>query len=163
MRQTRQCCYALQKALDRETPRTLNQLIESVRLRRSDTGLLRKAYSRFGMPIWCCVNGARQRFEWERVLMSLSIEDVAKVALLARLRIEPDDLATFTAQINSIVDYVAQLQELDTTDVEPLAHGIELRNVFRDDARGPALDREKALANAPQQNQSSFLVPAVLE
>jgi aspartyl-tRNA(Asn)/glutamyl-tRNA(Gln) amidotransferase subunit C len=95
--------------------------------------------------------------------MSLSVEDVAKVALLARLRIEHDDLATFTAQINSIMDYVAQLQELDTTEVEPLTHGIELRNVFRDDVRGPALDREKALANAPHRNQSSFLVPAVLE
>jgi aspartyl-tRNA(Asn)/glutamyl-tRNA(Gln) amidotransferase subunit C len=95
--------------------------------------------------------------------MSLSVEDVAKVALLARLRVDPAELETFTAQINSIMDYVAQLQELDTTDVEPLAHGVELRNVFRDDVRGPALDREKALANAPQRNQSSFLVPAVLE
>ena len=95
--------------------------------------------------------------------MSLSVEDVAKVALLARLRVKSDELQTFTTQINSIVDYVAQLQELDTTDVEPLAHGVELRNVFRDDVRGPALDREKALANAPQRNQSSFLVPAVLE
>ena len=95
--------------------------------------------------------------------MSLSVEDVAKVALLARLRIEPGELQTFTAQINSIVDYVAQLQELDTTDIEPLAHGVELRNVFRDDVRGPALDREKALGNAPQRNESSFLVPAVLE
>jgi aspartyl-tRNA(Asn)/glutamyl-tRNA(Gln) amidotransferase subunit C len=95
--------------------------------------------------------------------MSLLVEDVAKVALLARLRVDPAELETFTAQINSIMDYVAQLQELDTTDVEPLAHGVELRNVFRDDVRGPALDREKALANAPQRNQASFLVPAVLE
>ncbi len=95
--------------------------------------------------------------------MSLSVEDVAKVALLARLRVDPAELETFTAQINSIMDYVAQLQELDTTDVEPLAHGVELRNVFRDDVRGSALDREKALANAPQRNESSFLVPAVLE
>jgi aspartyl-tRNA(Asn)/glutamyl-tRNA(Gln) amidotransferase subunit C len=95
--------------------------------------------------------------------MSLSVEDVAKVALLARLRVEPSELETLTTQINSIVDYVTQLQELDTTDVEPLAHGVELRNVFRDDIRGPALDREKALANAPERNQASFLVPAVLE
>jgi aspartyl-tRNA(Asn)/glutamyl-tRNA(Gln) amidotransferase subunit C len=95
--------------------------------------------------------------------MSLSVEDVAKVALLARLRIEPGELPTLTAQINSIVDYVAQLQELDTTDVEPLAHGVELRNVFRDDIRGLALDRKKALANAPARNQASFLVPVVLE
>jgi aspartyl-tRNA(Asn)/glutamyl-tRNA(Gln) amidotransferase subunit C len=95
--------------------------------------------------------------------MSLSIADVAKVAILARLRLSPDELETFTGQLNSIVDYVAQLQELDTAGVEPLAHGIELRNVFRDDVRGPALEREQALANAPKRNQGSFLVPAVLE
>lgn len=95
--------------------------------------------------------------------MSLSAAEVAKVALLARLRVEPEELERFTAQINSIVDYVAQLQELDTSGVEPLAHGVEVRNVFRDDVRGPALDREKALVNAPQRSQVGFLVPAVLE
>ena len=95
--------------------------------------------------------------------MSLTSDEVAKVALLARLRLSPDELATFTGQLNSIVDFVAQLQELDTTDVEPLAHGVEVRNVFRDDVRGPSLPREAALANAPKRNAESFLVPAVLE
>jgi aspartyl-tRNA(Asn)/glutamyl-tRNA(Gln) amidotransferase subunit C len=95
--------------------------------------------------------------------MSLSIADVSKVALLARLRLSPDELETFTGQLNTIVDYVAQLRELDTAGVEPLAHGIEVRNVFREDERGPALPREQALANAPKRNQESFLVPAVLE
>ncbi len=95
--------------------------------------------------------------------MSLSNADVAKVAILARLRLAPDEVEMFTEQLNSIVDYVAQLQELDTTGVEPLAHGIELRNVFRDDVRGPALDREQALANAPKRDKVGFLVPAVLE
>jgi aspartyl-tRNA(Asn)/glutamyl-tRNA(Gln) amidotransferase subunit C len=95
--------------------------------------------------------------------MSLSLDDVAKVALLARLRVSPDDLQMFTGQLNSIMDYVAQLQELDTTNVEPLAHGIEVRNVFREDIRQGALPREAALANAPKCNQESFLVPAVLE
>jgi aspartyl-tRNA(Asn)/glutamyl-tRNA(Gln) amidotransferase subunit C len=95
--------------------------------------------------------------------MSLSHADVAKVALLARLRISPDELETFTSQLNTIVEYVAQLQELDTTGVEPLAHGIEVRNVFRDDVRGEPLPREKALANAPKRNPEGFLVPAVLE
>ena len=71
-------------------------------------------------------------------VMSLSNADVAKVAILARLRLSPEEIETFTGQLNSIVDYVAQLQELNTTGVEPLAHGIELRNVFRDDVRGPA-------------------------
>ncbi len=95
--------------------------------------------------------------------MALSREEVAKVALLARLRLNPDELETFTGQLSSIVEFVAQLQELDTRDVEPLAHGVEVRNVFRDDVRGPSLPRDEALANAPQRNAESFLVPAVLE
>jgi aspartyl-tRNA(Asn)/glutamyl-tRNA(Gln) amidotransferase subunit C len=95
--------------------------------------------------------------------MSLSSADVAKVALLARLRLSPDEIDTYTGQLNAIVDYVAQLQELDTNGVEPLAHGVELRNVFRDDVRGQALEREQALANAPKRDSIGFLVPAVLE
>ncbi len=95
--------------------------------------------------------------------MSLTTAEVAKVALLARLRLSPDELGPFTSQLNAIVDYVAQLQELDTQGVEPLAHGVDVRNVFRDDVRGPALDRAQALANAPKRNQTSFLVPAVLD
>jgi aspartyl-tRNA(Asn)/glutamyl-tRNA(Gln) amidotransferase subunit C len=95
--------------------------------------------------------------------MSLSAEEVAKVALLGRLRLSPEELETFTGQLNSIVDYVAQLRELDTTDVEPLAHGVEVRNVFRDDVRGESLPREDALANAPKRNAENFLVPAVLD
>ena len=95
--------------------------------------------------------------------MSLSTEEVAKVAVLARLRLSPDELQTFTGQLNAIVDYVAQLQEPDTTGVEPLAHGVEVRNVFRDDVRGPSLPREAALSNAPKRNAEGFLVPAVLD
>ena len=95
--------------------------------------------------------------------MALSIDEVAKVALLARLRLSPSELETFTGQLNAIVGFVAQLQELDTSNVEPLAHGVEVRNVFRDDARGPSLPRAAALSNAPRRNDESFLVPAVLE
>jgi aspartyl-tRNA(Asn)/glutamyl-tRNA(Gln) amidotransferase subunit C len=95
--------------------------------------------------------------------MSLTRDGVAKVALLARLRLTPAELDTFTHQLSSIVDFVAQLQSLETTDVEPLAHGVEVRNVFRDDVRGPSLPRDAALANAPQRNEQNFLVPPVLE
>ncbi len=95
--------------------------------------------------------------------MDLSRDDVAKVAILARLRMEPSDLDLFTGQLNQIVGFVAQLQELDTTNVEPLAHGVEVRNVFREDVRGESLPREAALANAPRRNAESFLVPVVLE
>lgn len=96
-------------------------------------------------------------------MSTLSIDEVAKVALLARLRLSPEELETFTGQLNSIVHFVEQLQELDTTNVEPLAHGVEVHNVFRDDVLGPSLPREKALSNAPKRNSESFLVPAVLE
>jgi aspartyl-tRNA(Asn)/glutamyl-tRNA(Gln) amidotransferase subunit C len=96
-------------------------------------------------------------------MSTLSADEVAKVALLARLRLSPAELATFTGQLNSIVHFVEQLQELDTRDVEPLAHGIEVRNVFREDVRGPSLPREAALANAPKRNAESFLVPTVLD
>lgn len=95
--------------------------------------------------------------------MSLSRDDVAQVAVLARLRLAPGELETFTDQLNAIVGYVDQLRELDTSNVEPLAHGVEVRNVFRADVRGESLPREDALANAPKRNESSFLVPAVLE
>ena len=95
--------------------------------------------------------------------MSLSVDEVGKVALLARLRLSPDELQTFTGQLNAIVEFVEQLQTLDTTNVEPLAHGIDMHNVFRDDVVGSSLPREQALANAPKRNEEGFLVPAVLE
>ena len=95
--------------------------------------------------------------------MSMTAEEVAKVALLARLRLAPDELELFTGQLNAIVGFVEQLGELDTTNVEPLAHGVEVHNVFREDVRGTSLPREEALANAPKRNAESFLVPAVLE
>jgi aspartyl-tRNA(Asn)/glutamyl-tRNA(Gln) amidotransferase subunit C len=96
-------------------------------------------------------------------MAELSIDEVSKVAHLARLRLTPQELRTFTGQLNSIVHFVEQLQELDTRDVEPLAHGIEVRNVFRDDVRGPSLPRDAALANAPKRSAECFLVPTVIE
>ncbi len=95
--------------------------------------------------------------------MSMTAEEVAKVALLARLRLAPGELELFTGQLNAIVGFVEQLGELDTANVEPLAHGVEVRNVFREDVRGPSLPREEALANAPRRTADSFLVPAVLD
>ena len=95
--------------------------------------------------------------------MSLTADEVAKVAILARLRLAPGELDTFTGQLNAIVGFVEQLGELDTTGVEPLAHGVEVRNVFRADVRGESLTRDDALTNAPKRNFESFLVPVVLE
>ena len=94
--------------------------------------------------------------------MSLSRDDVEKVSLLARLRLSEEELETLTAQLGDIVTYVEQLNELDTENVEPMAHAIELSNVFADDESRGSLDREQILANAPKRDEECYRVPAVL-
>jgi aspartyl-tRNA(Asn)/glutamyl-tRNA(Gln) amidotransferase subunit C len=94
--------------------------------------------------------------------MSLSREDVEKVALLGRLRLSPEELDRMTAQLGAIVGYVDLLAELNTDDVEPMAHAVELTNVFRADEERPSLPVAEALANAPDQDGQFYLVPAVL-
>lgn len=94
--------------------------------------------------------------------MALTRADVEKVALLARLRLSDAELETMTSQLVQIVGYVDQLSEVDTDDVAPMAHAVEVTNVFRDDRVEPSLPRSDALANAPRQNGRSYLVPPVL-
>jgi aspartyl-tRNA(Asn)/glutamyl-tRNA(Gln) amidotransferase subunit C len=94
--------------------------------------------------------------------MSLTRDDVKKVSLLARLLLGEDELDAMTSQLGRVLDYVQQLEELDTANVEPMAHAIDLVNVFADDALEPSLDREAALANAPKRDEECYRVPAVL-
>jgi aspartyl-tRNA(Asn)/glutamyl-tRNA(Gln) amidotransferase subunit C len=94
--------------------------------------------------------------------MALTRADVEKVALLARLRLTDDELERMTGQLGGIVGYVDLLGEVDTEGVEPMAHAVELANVFADDRVEPCLPREQALANAPRHNDRGYLVPAVL-
>ena len=94
--------------------------------------------------------------------MSISRADIEKVALLARLQLTEDELSKMTAELAQIVGYVDQLAEVDTGGIEPMAHAIELANVFRDDAVVESLPREEALANAPHHDDRGYLVPAVL-
>ena len=94
--------------------------------------------------------------------MSLTRQDVAKVGMLARLALTASDLERMTGELSKIVDFVSQLGELDTDAVAPLAHPLETRNVFREDLPATSLTTEQALANAPRQDGSCFLVPAVL-
>lgn len=94
--------------------------------------------------------------------MSISRQDIEKVALLARLQLTEAELATMTSEIAQIIGYVDQLAEVDTDGVEPMAHAIEIANVFRDDAVAASLPRDEALANAPHRDDRGYLVPAVL-
>jgi aspartyl-tRNA(Asn)/glutamyl-tRNA(Gln) amidotransferase subunit C len=100
--------------------------------------------------------------------MSLSLQEVKDVAQLARLELTEDELAAMTRQLGSILDYIGQLQQLNLDGVEPLAHALDVHNVFRDDEPAPSLPVSEALANAPDrhsrgQGEQFYGVPAVLE
>ena len=94
--------------------------------------------------------------------MAITRKDVERVALLARLRLSDQELDQMTEQLGQIVGYIDLLAEVDTDQVEPMAHAVEVCNVFASDEVAPSLPREEALANAPQQNGRGYLVPAVL-
>lgn len=94
--------------------------------------------------------------------MPLTREQVEKVSLLARLQLSEDELVAMTAQLDAIVGYIDQLAELNTDNVEPMAHAIDVSNVFRADHARPSTDRAEILANAPHADGQCYLVPAVL-
>lgn len=94
--------------------------------------------------------------------MSLSSAELEKLSLLARLEFRPDEVESLARELGQIVEYVALLNELDTDGVSPMAHTMDLSNVFADDVVLPSLDRELALANAPKRDDECYRVPAVL-
>ena len=97
--------------------------------------------------------------------MSSSLDEAAvrHVAHLARLEISDEEVRRYADQLSAVLGYVDQLNELDTTDVPPTTHAVPLSNVFRDDAVRSSLGPERALSNAPQQQDGFFRVPKVLD
>jgi aspartyl-tRNA(Asn)/glutamyl-tRNA(Gln) amidotransferase subunit C len=94
--------------------------------------------------------------------MSVTIKDVEHVAALARLSFTDEEKRELTSHLNQILAYMEQLNRLDTSNIEPLSHVIELMNVFRDDVVTPGLPREEALKNAPSTDGEFFKVPRVI-
>jgi len=92
----------------------------------------------------------------------LTEQQVRHVAKLARLKCTEDQIAKFTEQLGSILEYVAQLEEVDTKEVEPLAHCLPVHNIFREDEVQNSLSNDEALANSPQRDGEFFAVPKVL-
>ena len=96
--------------------------------------------------------------------MQLSREQVAHVAWLARLSLSETELEQYAQQLNSILDHVGQLREIDVTGIEPTAMAAETnRNVVRPDEPRPALDQEQVTANAADVEAGYFRVRAILE
>ena len=89
--------------------------------------------------------------------------EVRKAAKLSRLDLSEAEVGEFTGQLSAILEYVEKMNELDTADVEPLAHCLPISNVFRDDCVRESLGTEKTLANAPQRDGGFFKVPKILD
>ncbi|MFP4058272.1 MAG: Asp-tRNA(Asn)/Glu-tRNA(Gln) amidotransferase subunit GatC [Candidatus Brocadiia bacterium] len=95
--------------------------------------------------------------------MEFTRQQIDDVAHLARIELTEAERELFGAQLASILAYVEKLDELDTTGVEPTAHAMGRRNVFRDDAEQPWPDPQALLANAPARAHGCYLVPKILD
>jgi aspartyl-tRNA(Asn)/glutamyl-tRNA(Gln) amidotransferase subunit C len=94
--------------------------------------------------------------------MAITRADVENVSMLARLQLSDVEIDRLASELASIVGYVDQLAQVNTDGVEPMAHAVELSNVFAEDEVHASLPREAALANAPRHNERGYLVPPVL-
>lgn len=95
--------------------------------------------------------------------MSVTNDDVRYVADLARLQFSEEETEQLAGEMSKILDYMETLEEVDTSDTEPLEHVIELEYRFRDDTAEEPLSHEKALKNAPNADTDYFRVPRVIE
>jgi aspartyl-tRNA(Asn)/glutamyl-tRNA(Gln) amidotransferase subunit C len=95
--------------------------------------------------------------------MALTREEVQRVAMLARLRLLPEEEQHLTEQLGQILKYMEKLNELDTREVEPFTHAVELTNAFREDQVTNPPRAEELLENAPEKEETFFKVPKIIE
>ena len=92
----------------------------------------------------------------------ITAEQVVHVARLSRLELSDEQRRKFAAQLESILEYVAKISQVDVSGVEPMAHALPLHNVLREDVVEPSLPLEKVLMNAPEVDGPFFKVPKIL-
>lgn len=95
--------------------------------------------------------------------MDITKENVLRTAENARLHLTDDEVEKYTKQVNHIVSYVKKIQEINTDDVEPTTHGNTVRDVLRNDQPIQWKDRDKALENAPDVDETYFKVPTIID
>ena len=95
-------------------------------------------------------------------MSTISREDVAKLAKLARLALTDDERDSFAGQLDAILGYVGQIQAVDVTGVTPTGNPLRDVNVTRPDVVAPSLPQEQALAEAPAADEGRFAVPQIL-
>ena len=95
--------------------------------------------------------------------MSLTQQEVEKIAQLARLAWTEEQKAAYQRQLSAVLDYAAMLDELDLNGIDPTAHALARENVMRDDVKEPGLSLEDVLFNSARHAQDQFLIQSVLE
>lgn len=95
--------------------------------------------------------------------MPLSREDVEHIALLARLHLTDEEKERYREQLSNILDHISKLQELDTSQVQPMSSVVVEQSRLREDVAGPAMPRQDLLRNAPDAADDQFRVPPVLD
>jgi aspartyl-tRNA(Asn)/glutamyl-tRNA(Gln) amidotransferase subunit C len=95
--------------------------------------------------------------------MKITRQEVEHVARLARLQLSEEELSLFTGQMDAILAYVEQLNELNTDGITPTSHAVPMENAFRDDETAASIGVANALANAPDRVQDFYRVPKVIE
>jgi len=95
--------------------------------------------------------------------VKITKEQIQHIAVLSRLNLSEEEKDLFGFQLSSILDYMDQLNELDTRETEPTSHVLSLSNVMRDDILTSSLPGEEALKNAPSRSQNFYRVPKIIE
>ncbi len=95
--------------------------------------------------------------------MSVTTEDIKKIARLAHLHIEEKDYPSYIRQMNAVLGYMEKLNEVNTGGVAPMMNSLDLKNVMREDEPQASLPREEALKNAPLSGDGFFCVPKVVK
>lgn len=95
--------------------------------------------------------------------MAITIEEVRRIAFLARLKLSQEEEKRYARQLSAILDYAARLQEVDTSTIPPTATVLPLRAPMRADVARASTPRDKLLANAAAKKAGMFQVPPVLD
>jgi len=95
--------------------------------------------------------------------MIITKDIIKHVAHLARIELQDKELDKLAPQVKNILDFIDQLNQLDTKDIAPTSHILPISNVLREDSPQASLQVEKALNNAPQKEDKFFVVPKVIE
>jgi len=95
--------------------------------------------------------------------MKINKREIEHIAVLARLSLSEEEKDLFGLQIGGILDYMEQLNGLDTKGIEPTSHVLSIQNVMREDIPAASLPRTEALMNAPSRTEQFFRVPKIIE